>query len=391
MKLLINTQSIRYPMTGIGNYTANLLAEYSKDPLFESIQCYDGNCWVNVSDQILLESKSHKAYFNDKPLADAGQKVRSLIRSIPGAYPIKSWINNHRFRNVNTKGAVYHEPNIILKPLSVPSVVTIHDLSFFKYPGFHPKERIRWMMGNIHKTLHQADQVIVDSDVVRQDLLEFCPIDEGKLKTIHLGVDSQLFRHVEQPRLVQDLARYRLSNQKYVLFVGTIEPRKGLSLLLDAWISMSAQDKGDYIVVVAGSQGWHNADIMQKIQLLSSQNSLKYLSYVPAKDLASLYSGAVCFVYPSFYEGFGLPVLEAMSCGSPVLVAKGTAMEEFIGEAGLVFDNGSHESLGYQLTHLLTNSMLRHKMSLSGMRLARNLSWKRCADITASTYKKVLS
>jgi glycosyltransferase involved in cell wall biosynthesis len=389
LKLLLNTESLRPPLTGIGNYTFNLLLQYQKTSIFEKKLCFNGSVLVNAEDQLRL-IKTQTSYGSSKPkkLTNVANSIRKTARKFPGVYKLHTELINKKFGNVAKPitDTVYHEPNIILKDYNGPAVTTVHDLSFIHFPQYHPRERVKWLTAMLPKTLMRADYVITDSDVVRHDLIENFDVPAERIKTIYLGADEQFYPRTKE-QVKPELSLLGLKYKSYLLFVGTIEPRKGVGKLLDAWCALPKSFQLAYPLVVAGSAGWGNSDLINRIKSLAEQGRIHYLNYVPPNMLPMLYSGAAVFVYPSVYEGFGLPVLEAMSSGAPVICQANTSMAEFAQGSCLLCETGEVEELMNKIRELLESPIKQHEYAKKGLRQAAKYSWQRCAKETADIYK----
>jgi alpha-1,3-rhamnosyl/mannosyltransferase len=392
VKLLLNTESLRPPLTGIGNYTLNLLLELEQLQQLERIDCLNGPNFSSPQER--LEQYRLAAAADSSPATHGGamaarSSLRKLLRGLPLAYRAREAVRNLRLRQTRQKyrDFVYHEPNFILKEHAGPSVATIHDLSFIHYPQFHPSERVAWMTRELPKTLQKADLLITDSEIIRRELLDGFGVDENKVKTIYLGA-AECYRPQDQTATQAVLARHGLRHGAYCLFVGTLEPRKGLDTLLDAWMQLPQPLRREYPLVLAGAPGWHNQELLQRIGELAAKGELHSLQFVPAEELPVLYAGAAAFVYPSLYEGFGLPVLEAMSCGIPVVCTADTSMAEFSAGTCLLFERGNSEALAAQLRRLLEASELRQTLAQATLKRAAEFSWRRCAEETLEAYRR---
>lgn len=387
MNLILNTESLRPPLTGIGNYTLNLMREYSETSSIESVRCFNGVKWLDFESQLSIANSFTQIEKEKNEVLAMSDKLRKTIRSVPGAYELRSAFIDRRFsRAVNQfSSAVYHEPNFILKPCKVPAVTTVHDLSFIHYPQYHPNERVHWLQKELPKTLDRADFIITDSDVVRDELIERFQVSEERIKTIYLGADKN-YRPRSSEETAGVLADFDLVHRGYVLFVGTLEPRKGVETLLDAWCALPAFLQQAFPLVLVGPPGWHNSVLLNRIKKLELMGCVRHLSYVPANILPILYSGAAVFTYPSIYEGFGLPVLESMSSGVPVICRADTSMAEFSKGSCLLCDTGVAEELNVKIRWILENQDKQREYAEAGLAIARQYSWARCAEETASIY-----
>lgn len=385
----MGTESLRPPLTGIGNYTLNLLREFQAMPAIDAVDCFDGDRFSPASEIL----KGHDRPSQPVSAVGAGggwkSKLRGSLRSLPLTYRLKAAWSESRFKQGDSKRQdfVYHEPNFILKPHDGPSVTTVHDLSFVSHPEFHPAERVAWLNRQLPCTLDRADFVITDSEIVRAQLIEQFSVAPDRVTAIYLGADSRFIQRNEEAT-ISVLAKYDLVHGRYLAFVGTIEPRKGLSVLLDAWDRQPAVLRRHWPLVIAGAPGWRNADLISRILAMQAKGEVRFLQYVSSDDLPFIYAGAATFIYPSIYEGFGLPVLEAMSSGVPVICGAGTSMAEFSNGACRLFDVEDAAVLATAISELIEDPALRNRMAYDGKIRASQLSWSRCAQDTVKAYAK---
>lgn len=388
----MGTESLRPPLTGIGNYTLNLLREFQALHSIDSVDCFDGDRFSPASE--VLKGHGCPAQPASVVSPDSGwkSKLRRSLRSLPLAYRLKAAWSESRFKQggCTRRDFVYHEPNFILKPHDGPSVTTIHDLSFVSHPEFHPAERVAWLNRQLPRTLDRADFVITDSEIVREQLIGQFSVAPDRVAAIYLGADSRFVPRAHE--VTQSvLAKYDLTHGCYLAFVGTIEPRKGLSVLLDAWELLPAVLRRNWPLVIAGAPGWRNADLIGRILALQAKGEVRFLQFVSSDDLPFIYAGAATFVYPSIYEGFGLPVLEAMSSGVPVICSAGTSMAEFVDGSCRLYDVEDAEALAVAISELIEAPSLRMRMAHEGKIRASQFSWSRCAQETLTAYEKASS
>jgi alpha-1,3-rhamnosyl/mannosyltransferase len=323
-------------------------------------------------------------------VAGAVSQVRDVVSKIPGAQALFSSLMDKRFElKANAmQGAVYHETNYILKPYAGPCVTTVHDLSYIRYPHCHPDHLIQWLTDNLPKSLARADRIITVSDIVREELIEQFNIAEDKVCTVYEGVDAG-YRPRAEAETKDTLSGLGLAHKRYVLLTATLEPRKGIDTLLDAWAQLPQWLRLEYPLILTGASGWRNKALVEKLALHVREGTVRHLGYVPSDVLAILFSGASVFCYPSLYEGFGLPVLDAMSSGVPVICRAGTSMAEFAQGACMLCDTGEPRELAAKLETLLSSQLTQEAWAAKGLQQSAKFSWQRCAAQTAEVYRQI--
>ncbi len=284
-----------------------------------------------------------------------------------------------------------HSPDFI-PPLLLLSrrrtVITIHDLNFLYYPQFQTADSLRYYGGNIRAAVRQADHILADSNATKNDLGKLLDVHADKVTVHMLGVNPA-FRPVPAESL--SAARERLGlPSSYFLFVGTFEPRKNVPGLLDAYHALCSTLRDVPPLVVVGRRGWLYESIFQKVAELGLNSRVKWLEDLPFEDLPAVYNLAVALIAPSFYEGFGLPALEAMACGVPTVVSDRGSLPEVVGDTGLLIDPDRPDSLVEGLRHILTDDSLRRRSAEAGLARAATFTWKRTAEIVLSVYHRVL-
>lgn len=284
-----------------------------------------------------------------------------------------------------TTQGVYHDTAVFPPAgLDVPVVSTVHDISLIKHPERHPRERVWFSELFFKRRLAHAAHVITVSEFTRGELIEETGIAPQKVTTVHLAQGAHFFR---RPRSqVTEILKQRGWPEEYVLFVGTLEPRKNIQLIIEALPML----KHDIPLLLTGWSGWGDRQWWDKIGELGLQKRVILTGYVDEETLACLYAGAAAFVYPSIYEGFGLPVLEAMACGCPVLCSNTTSLPEVAGDAALLVDPHDPENLAHELEKTLCDSDLRESMISAGLQRAALFSWKKTALETWEIFNKVL-
>ena len=272
---------------------------------------------------------------------------------------------------------VIHATAMPVPPRSAPLVLTMHDLAFLKDPAHFTRRGNSFFKRGLALALKDADLVLSPSRATMSDCLE-AGFDEQRLRLVPHGVVIQAVGEsdVERIRAEHDLKR------DYVLWTGTVEPRKNLPGLLRAWAQLEANSD----LVLVGPQGW-NEDLDKHIG--SARDRVKVLGWLPQRDLAPIYAGAACFCYPSFTEGFGLPVLEAMAQGTPVVTSSGTSTAEIAEGAGLLVDPNDPAAIADAIGRVLNDTELAAQLALKGRQRAETYTWDSAAEKTLAAYKEV--
>ena len=322
---------------------------------------------------------------------EARQKILDVAARFPGlraaaeaAMRLRSAAYVKRLPN-----PLFHGTNYQLPRINAPQVVTIHDLSVMRFPEWHPRERVGVMRKAIPDAISRARFVITDSEFVRREVLQEFSLDPADVISIGLGVDSS-FRPMTKSELQPVLARFGLAPSGYCLCVATIEPRKNLENLLGAYALLDPALRQDLPLVLAGNLGWRAASIMLAIRRAEAQGWLRYLGGVSEKYLPALYAGTRAFVFPSLYEGFGLPVLEAMASGTPVVTSRDSSMTEFSGYAALCVDPLNREEIADAIRRTVEDEAWRESAVADGLKAAARQSWSACCERTAELYSRAL-
>jgi glycosyltransferase involved in cell wall biosynthesis len=352
-----------YTRGGISNYIRHLAAELpANDP---------------VNEYLVLHSR----------------KARESL-SMPGnARRVNCWTPaHHRFERAALgieilphRLHLLHSPDFIPPHTRARVVITVHDLTFLHYPQFLTAGSRRYYNDQIRAAVKRADAILTDSDATRNDVLELLHVPADKLTTVHLAPDPQ-FQPQPLDRVAAVTARHNLS-PGYLLFVGTFEPRKNVSALLTAYAQLPADSPP---LVLVGNTGWLFAETMQRVNELNLTSRIKFLTDVPGDDLPALDSGASLLVLPSHYEGFGLPVLEAFACGTPVVIADRASLPEIAGAAAALCNPDDPASIAHAIQTILTDSTLRTSLVAKGFERVKDFSWQKCARETLSVYRHVL-
>ena len=311
-----------------------------------------------------------------------------LLRSthLPRRKRIQRFFDRRNVRNV-LRNSLVHGPNYFLPHDVERGVITVHDLSVFRFPETHPAERVRQFEERFAHSLERAAQIITDTETVRDEVMQTFGVNADRISAISLGVDPAF---ASRPAEVVNpqLAAWGLEAGCYALCVSTLEPRKKIAELLAAWEDLPAALRQRYPLVLAGGAGWRNEALIASVDRAVNAGWLKHLGFVAEERMPALYAGARLFIYPSIYEGFGLPPLEAMASGTPVITSNRSCLPEVCGDAARYIDPDDVASFRASLEEALTDEAGLDRFSELGLWRASEFTWSRCIEGTVAIYRK---
>jgi alpha-1,3-rhamnosyl/mannosyltransferase len=363
LKLIFAVDALSTKLSGIGRYTWELTRRFMGTTQLEQIRYYRLGRWVRDPSLLLTQPAR-------KPL-------------LPYPQWAKNWYWSHACRE-----QIFHSPNYFLPKYAENGVITVHDLSVLKYPETHPIERIKQFEQQLMHSLKIARHIITDTETTRQEVITYFNWPPERITAIHLGI-APTFTPRPLAELRTPLQRYGLKPGSYTLCVATIEPRKGIANLLAAYRQLPATLRMAYPLVLVGGKGWQSESIHQTIAQAQQAGWLHYLGFVDERDLPLLYAGARLFVYPSIYEGFGLPVAEAMASGVPVITANRSTLPEISAGAAQLIDPDDVDALSTAIASKLLDSTQRVSMITQGLTVATRYSWELCFQQTLAVYAQV--
>ena len=378
MKVVLSVDPVKFPLTGIGRYTYELGKSLQAE-LQEQLRFLRG---YRITTELPTAT-------DNRPMATppAWKRLAQQNALVVGAFRrLNPWLKARALKGLEDH--VFHGPNYYLPPFGGRSVVTIHDLSHYVWTQGHPPERVRYMQAEMELSLKRASALITDTEYTRQEVACFFGWPLDKIHAVHLASGPEFApRSLEE--LKQPLAAHGLAPGGYSLFTGTVEPRKNIGTLLDAYGRLPASLQSNCPLVVCGYRGWQSDALHRRLQEAQDQGWVKYLGFVPNEALPLLMAGARLFVYPSHYEGFGLPVLEAMASGVPVVCSNATTLPEVSGGAAVMHDPNDVDALFECLLRGLEDDIWRNQARHQGLIQAGRFSWARCARETMAVYQAV--
>ncbi len=289
------------------------------------------------------------------------------------------------------KNDITHFFNYIVPPfVHGKKVVTVHDMVYKAFPET-VRGRTRFMLETgLKRSMKRADIIVTDSEFSKSEILKYFPQHEHKIRVVPCGVDLERFHPCDEPERIPEVKRSLEINGDYFLYLGTIEPRKNLERLISAYAAF-AKKIGENApkLVLAGGKGWLDNGIYSRVEKLGMTKNIIFTKYVPSEDMNPLMCGALAFVFPSIYEGFGMPPLEAMACGVPVLTSGEASLPEVTGDCAVICDAYSVKSIAQGLYRLYSDEKLRAELSRKGLERAKGFTWERSAEMLLNVYREL--
>lgn len=374
LKVAFGGYALLAPLTGVGQYSYQLANWLKKQPDL-AIDFFYGN--------------GFSPELQDKVLPGAGMLRKLARRFVPNAYAIRRALEQRHFSAgaLRNQYDLYHEPNQIALDFRGPTVLTVHDLSWIRFPQTHPPERVRAMERYFEPSLRKASLLLTDSEFVKKELIEVFGVDPALVLPISLGLDP-IFRPQDAAATHELLRKLDLVHGEYFLSVGTLEPRKNLQATIAAYANLSQAMRGRHPLVIVGMMGWRTTAIERLLEPLVRSGQARVLGYLKRADLAAVTAGAMSMVYPSLYEGFGLPPLEAMGCGVPPITSNVSSLPEVVADAGIQVAPGDIDALAQAMALLADDRGLRASLSAKAIARAAQFTWEKCAAETAAAYRR---
>ena len=377
MRVALNATPLLSPLTGIGQYTYHL-AKGLQEMSDLDVDFFYATGWSRE--------------LRDKPVQNI-VKLKSLVkRFIPYSSFFSRYLQQRNF-NLGVKSkelTLYHEPNFLPFKYAGPTILTAHDLSWIRFPETHPIERVQMMNKYFEPGLRKADLIITDSEFVKQELIDVFGMSPSMIKPIPLGAESLFY-----PRSIDEtygvLKKHNLTHGEYLLSVGTLEPRKNIQATLRAYMQLSPSIRKQFPLILVGMSGWRTSSLEQQIEPLVRAGEIRQVGYLPREELAVLVAGALTLIYPSVYEGFGLPPLEAMTCGVPVITSNVSSLPEVVGDTGFLVEPQDIDALTKSIEMLVSAPDIRQELSEKALARSQLFSWDNCVKLTKDAYYQVIS
>ncbi|MCK5240887.1 glycosyltransferase family 4 protein [bacterium] len=383
MKIAINTIPLLSKMTGIGNCIYNISKYLLETDIQNEYIYYYGYFSEHLQSSRVPEEDVREIKFNilkrSKPYIKKVPFLSEIIKKVIEDY--------NRIQSSKEKIDVYYEPNYI--PTGIKSkklVTTVHDFSFHHHPEWHPRDRISFFRKYFYERIGKSDLITTDSQFIKDEAADILNFSQDRIVVVPMGYETALFKRYS-PAQIEAFKKEKGLPGKYILFVGSIEPRKNIEKLLTAYLQLPDVLKKEYKLVLVGFSGWRNKSIMELIQKMKEH--VIFLGYLNVIELALIYNAATLFAYPSLYEGFGLPPLEAMACGAPVLVSKVASLPEVCGEAVQYCDPLDVYDIAENMQKLLENESLRNTLAEKSQEHIKKYTWDNAAHEMSIVFEHV--
>ena len=374
ISVALNAGILRAPRTGIGQYLVELVQALAAYPELE-LTLFDGWNWTSELPAAALPGYS---------------RASGLIkRWVPNAYALRRLIEQQRFSRGSRGFDLYHDPSLWPFEFDGPMLMTLHDLTHVHFPETQPADRLAEIERHAARSVERAQRILVDSQFIGDEVCRHYGVAAERVVVAPLGCSAR-FHPRATAQLVAPLQALGLQPGRYLLCVGTLEPRKNLQLALRAYQRLPAALREQYPLVIVGMAGWRPEQLEASVQHALASGQVRLLGYQADTTIAELLAGARLLLFPSLYEGFGLPVLEAMASGTPVILSHSSALPEVAGDAGTYIDTQDERVCAEAIQQLVEDQAEWQRRRDAGLLRAEAFSWGRCAGITASVYRQLL-
>lgn len=388
MKIILGADPLLSPLTGIGHYTRALALAMLQEPKVSEVKLFAYGRFF--SEDILTNAKK-----SEDSQVVMKQTFVSRMRASLSQFPPAIWAYEKVLPKVEHSrlapfmgSHLFHAPNYFIPAFDGPKVVTFHDLSTLLLPHYHPKARVELANRQMAIAVDSSAHIICDTHFIANEVKAFFGLPDERVSTVHLAAAAEY-----QPRTAEQcneaLQQFDVEFKKFFLFVSTIEPRKNLSRLLDAYDEYTKKVSKPLPLVVVGGKGWNSEQEHERLAVLQRQGLVRYRGYLEQNTVYQLYSAARALIYPSLYEGFGLPVLEAMRSGTAVVTSSNSSMQEIAADAACYVNPENQDDITDAFIIMQQDNSKVHSLQQFGLQRAAEFSWQQCASQTLAVYLNV--
>lgn len=382
MKIAFDAQSLfEEKKTGIG---------YTVEKIIENMELQDDEFQLNY---FLFRNKGAKRKFIEKYIS-LGYKVKECTWFPLGIY-CKIWnclpIPYSLFMGSGAQITQFF--NFIIPPgVKGKKSVYIYDMVYEACAETMERENYEYMKRNMKESSKRADFIVTISEFSKREIVKYLQIDEEKIYVVPCGVDLEKYNSNKNPKRIDQVKEKFKIKGDYFLYLGTLEPRKNIPAIIEAYQRLKSQsDTHIPKLVIAGKKGWDYEAIFELVENYDLSEDVIFTGYISEEEKCELLKGAMCFLFPSLYEGFGLPPLEAMACGTPVIVSNRASLPELVGDAGILVDAENHKELAAKMKRVSESLEYREELSRKGIHRAQMFTWKRASQLLKEVYKKECS
>jgi alpha-1,3-rhamnosyl/mannosyltransferase len=392
MRVLLNALSTSGARTGVGHYAAELIRSLKMQTVPGEIDCFPRG-WVR---------RARSLWGSIRPLIERGG-ARAVVSAEPAPISKPRWratalrclrsqgqaLLRQHFQSFVVRGGydLYHEPNFIPLPCDLRTAATLHDLSALHHPEWHPADRVAHFEKNFHEGVKRCQHFFTVSEHVRREIMAALQVRPDQVTVTYNGVRGGL---QPLPRtLVQEALRRLQLPPQYFLVLGTIEPRKNILMLMRAYCALPAKIRAAYPLLLVGGWGWNSTDVAEYLDREGRQRGVRHLGYFPEKHLSVLYNGARALLFPSHYEGFGMPAVEMLACGGAVVASTAGALVEVVGRCAHHVDAGDVDGWRHAMHRAAVDAEWLARLCRGATDVAREFTWERCAADTLRAYRRI--
>lgn len=392
MRLVINQLEALKQKTGIGHYTDQLLRCLSAQVASGEVEVYPAGWAAQACRAMLARKARHDARSGGGAAAGEDvallsharhwllQRIRSSSQAVLAGHFARTCAKRHY--------DLYHEPNTIPLPCHCPTVVTVHDLSLLLYPQWHPVGRVRYFEQHFFAGLERCSRILTVTESIRQEVIHTLGLAPERVSRVYIGIRRGL-SPLAPAQVASELKRLGLP-ARYLLYLGTLEPRKNVGMLLRAYCGLPGEVRERWPLLLVGRWGWNAGDLWQQLHTEARYCGVHHLGYVAEEHLPILYGGARALLYPSHYEGFGLPPMEMMACGGAVIASTAAALVETVGSQAQLLPAEDIHGWREAILRVVRDDDWWHFLRAGAETVAEPFTWDRCAAETLAIYRQVV-
>ncbi len=389
LTLAVEAKALATLRTGIGQYVAGLYGAIEKKHNKPLLHYFVKNRFIPTLPEV---AEQHQTNRNQTLQANISKLLNGLDKHLAYAKKIlytKFYTArfNHQLKTLKADAIHCTDFFCLQNPYAIPEFITVYDISCFRHPETHPAARVKLFNRLLPRSLEQARHILTISEFSKQELVNYFGLDPNKITVTYCGLSSQ-FQTLPEAAITATLKQHGLAYKRYFLYVGTLEPRKNLDLLVEAYQALPEQIKRHYPLVMIGALGWKFESFMQKAKVLLNNGQLRMPGYLSEQQLQHLLTGSLVFVYPSLYEGFGMPPLEAMACQVPVIASDRASLPEVIGDAGILLPADDALAWRDAMLSLLEDPKRCQQCVQQGLQRSARFTWDACAEQTLHCFQR---